>query len=125
MTVTGPPHAIGERLTAAILARDAAGMRGCIAPDAVIWTNIGPEQDRETFVAICDALVAAISDVRYANLRRADTATGFVQQHELTGTSPAGARFTVKACVVATVEDGRIVRFEEYIDAGQASGIGL
>lgn len=118
-------QAVGERLFAAILARDSEGVRACIADDAVFWNNLGGEQARDDFVSVVDHLVEAIPDVEYSQLRRLDTSSGFVQQHELTGTSPAGSPFRVKACVVVTVEDGRIVRFEEYMDAGQAGGIGL
>ncbi len=116
---------VGERLTAAILARDAEGMRACIAPDVVFWNNLGGEQSRDEFVSMCDHVVASVPDVSYDELRRLETSSGFVQQHVLTGTSPAGSPFRVYACVVATVSDGRIVRFEEYLDAGQAGGIGL
>ena len=61
-------------------------------------------------------IVRNLHDRHYADRRVATFATGFVQQHVLIGRLADGTKFRLPACVVATVEQGLIVRFDEYYD---------
>jgi ketosteroid isomerase-like protein len=44
-----------------------------------------------------------------------------VQQHVLTGKRKTGEAFSMPACLVVQVKDGRISRLEEYLDPAQAN----
>ena len=65
-------------------------------------------------------VIGNIKNVKYTEVRRQPTPTGFVQQHVLRG------RFKDKdvalsACIVATVENGHITRLDEYLDSAQTA----
>jgi ketosteroid isomerase-like protein len=45
-----------------------------------------------------------------------------VQRHVLRGTAPDGTELAMAACIWVAVEDGRVVRMDEYLDpAGVAA----
>jgi ketosteroid isomerase-like protein len=88
------------------------------ATDAVIWHNHdGVEQTPDENLRTLRWLVDNLTGVRYTDIRRSATATGFVQQHVLCVTNRAGTDVEIPACIVATVDDGRITRLEEYLDS--------
>jgi ketosteroid isomerase-like protein len=111
----------GARLFAAIEAGDVDAVRSIYAPDAVIWHNHdGVEQSVDENLRVLRWMVRSCSDVRYTEVRRSSTDTGFVQQHVLRLVSPAGEALAIPACIVGTVDgDGRITRIDEYLDSAQ------
>ena len=64
-----------------------------------------------------DPGVTRALELRYEDIRVQPTPTGFVQQHVLCCRSATGVEVRAHACLVATVEDGRIRRLDEYLDA--------
>ena len=115
---------LAERLFAAIEAGDIDAVRGLYAPDAEIWHNTdglaqGPDDNARTLAWVTTNL----GDVRYTDVRRSATDTGFVQQHVLVATNRAGQRVAVPACIVAIVRDGRIIRLDEYLDSAAVAQI--
>lgn len=111
---------IAERLIAAIVAADIDAVRGLYAPQARIWHNFdGVEQGVDENLRVLRWLVRNVSNLRYDAVRRQRTDTGFVQQHVLRGDMADGSRIEVPACLVGTVQDGRITRLDEYLDTAQ------
>lgn len=109
---------VADRLFGAIEAGDLEAVRALYAPDAVIWHNTdGREQTVEQNLRVLRWVVDHLADRRYEEVRRAPTATGFVQQHVLRCTRAGGERVEVPACLVVTVDEGRITRLEEYLDS--------
>jgi ketosteroid isomerase-like protein len=109
---------VADRLFRAIEAGRVDVVAELYAADAVIWHNHdGVEQTRDENLRTLRWLVDNLAGVRYTDVRRSATATGFVQQHVLGVTNRAGADVQIPACIVATVEDGRITRLEEYLDS--------
>ncbi|MDX2166422.1 MAG: nuclear transport factor 2 family protein [Deltaproteobacteria bacterium] len=109
--------AIAERLFAAITAGDVAAVRALYAPDAQIWHNTdGAVQSAEENLAVLQWVTTHIAQLRYEDVRRAATADGFVQQHVLRGTVGAVA-IAIPACIVTTIQGGRITRLDEYLDS--------
>ena len=109
---------LAERLFAAIGTGNVEEVRNIYAPDAVIWhNNDGLEQSADTNVRVLQWVVTNLGNLRYENVRRQRTDTGFMQQHVLRGTAPNGQELNIPACIVCTVHDGRITRLEEYIDS--------
>ncbi len=108
---------LAERLMAAITAGNVDEVRNIYAPDAVIWhNNDNLEQSVDDNLAVLGWVVKHIANLRYEIIRRQRTDSGFVQQHVLRGTAPNGQPLEVPACLVCTVQDGRITRLDEYLD---------
>ena len=113
---------LADRLFGAIEAGDIDAVRSLYAPDAVVWHNTdGAEQTVEQNLRVLGWVVEHLADRRYEDVRRAPTTTGFVQQHILRCTRPDGVRVEVPACLVMTVDAGRITRLEEYLDSAHVA----
>ena len=52
-----------------------------------------------------------------------ETETGFIEEHRVFGELPDGNQLNLAACVVGTVEDGKISALREYVDTGAAIGL--
>ncbi len=68
-------------------------------------------------------MVKNIAELRYEEVRRHATPTGFVQQHVLRGRAPNGTPLEVPACIVCAVAGGRITRLDEYLDSAQLEAL--
>jgi ketosteroid isomerase-like protein len=118
------PLLVAERLFDAIPKGDLEAVRALYAPDARIWHNHdGIVQDPAANLQVLGWVVKNIRDIRYEQVRREATPTGFVQQHVMRGTAPGGKPFELAACIVCTVVDGRITRLDEYLDSAQLGAL--
>ena len=118
MTTDDPVLALADRLFAAVAAGDLTALREEIyAPGCRIWHNgDGVAQTVEQNLMVLGWAVRHIDGLRYEEVRRQRTPTGFVQQHVLRGRAADGTELTVPACMVGTVQGGRITRLDEYLD---------
>jgi len=115
---------IAEQLINAIQHGDVDAVRSIYAPDCVIWhNNDGLEQSVEDNLTILSWVVRNIRDLRYEEIRRQRTDTGFVEQHVLRGTAPNGQPLNIPACLVCTLRDGRITRVDEYLDSAHLTAV--
>jgi ketosteroid isomerase-like protein len=106
-----------DRLLAAILDGDLAGVRACFTSDAQIWHGYDcVAQDVDGFVASIAQIATAGVELRYDDVRRHETPTGFVQQHLLVTPHPEGGWSGKPCCVVVQLQDGLIFRALEYLD---------
>ena len=111
------PIAVAERLIGAIVAGNPEALRDVYAPEARIWhNNDGAEQSVDENLATLSWVVSNIRDLRYEEVIRERTETGFLQRHVLRGVAPSGAALEVRACLVCKVVNGRIVHLAEYLD---------
>lgn len=109
---------IADRLLTAIQAGDADTVRSLYAPDVEIWHNTDElVQGRDDNLATLGWLAANLPGLKYTDIRRSETADGFVQQHVLRATNRAGDEVGVPACLVVTIADGVISRLDEYLDS--------
>lgn len=114
------PLRIAERLFAAIEAGDIDAVGRLYAPDLQVWHNTdGLIQDRDANLRTLGWVVANFGDLCYHEVRRDPTPAGFVQQHVLRATTPAGDAMAIPACLVAAVNGGQITRIDEYLDSAQ------
>ena len=114
--------AVAERFFAAIGKGDLDAVRAIYAPDAVIWhNNDGVEQNVAQNLAVLAWVVKNVSGLRYEDVRRFPTPSGFVQQHVLRGAAPSGVAIEIPACIVCAVANGRITRLDEYLDSAQVA----
>jgi ketosteroid isomerase-like protein len=117
---------VAEKFFAAIPRRDLEAVRAIYAPAAEIWHNHdGVTQDVTANLRVLAWVVKNISGLRYEDVRRSATPTGFVQQHVLRGTAPNGQALEIPACIVCRVEGGRITRLDEYLDSGHLAALSI
>jgi len=116
------PLEVCDRLFNAIPAGDIETVRELYHPDVRIWhNNDGTEQTRDDNLLILRWVSRNVKDMRYEEIRRSETANGFVQQHVLRGIAPNGTPLEIPACIICVVEDGKITRLDEYMDAEHAA----
>lgn len=113
---------LADRFFRAVEAGDIDTVRDCYAADVAIWHNTDNlEQTRSENLVTLRGMAMRISDRRYEVLRREAFPGGFVQRHILHGTRQDGVRLTLHACILCTVENGRITRLDEYFDSAQVA----
>lgn len=109
--------AVIDRFTDALVAGDVEAARACCTDDVVIWHNFdGVAQDFETAAKGWQGLFTHFSDRAFTDIRRATIPGGFMQQHLMAATSSAGDRIGWAIAIVVALRDGKIARFEEYMD---------
>ena len=114
--------ALADRFFAAIPVGDLETVRAIYAPDAVIWhNNDRAEQTVAQNLAVLEWLTKNVTGIRYDDVRRHVTPSGFVQQHVLRGRAANCKPFELPACILCTVVDGRITRLDEYLDSAQVA----
>ncbi|MGH7865857.1 MAG: nuclear transport factor 2 family protein [Candidatus Binataceae bacterium] len=114
--------AIADRLFRSIEQGDIEAVRRLYSPNARIWHNTdGVAQTVDQNLATLAWVVANIKDLRYTEVRREPTPDGFVQQHVLGGRLKSGGEFVLPACIVVKIENGMIVRLDEYLDSAKTA----
>lgn len=126
--MTGESHRahndLADRFFGAIEAGDVEAVLECYAANALIWHNTNgidqlPAENAQSLLAF----FARLRQRRYVGVRRILHGGGFVQHHVLTGTLASGAEFAWPACLVVSVENGLIVRIDEYLDSAPAAAL--
>ena len=102
---------------------DFATVRQLCSADLQVTQNNGSPMDLETLLTFTAAVLAVVTNFRYEQARRSATKDGFVEEHLVRGTLPDQSEFTLAACIVGEVENGKIVRLREYVDSAMASGL--
>jgi ketosteroid isomerase-like protein len=119
--VTDDSLAIAERFFSAVERGDLETVKATYAPDAVIWHSHDlREQGVEENLRILGWMARNLTDRRYRVHRRVAIPGGFLQQHTLEAKTARGA-FSMPACIVVEVKNGRIVRLEEYLDSARVA----
>lgn len=112
---------VAERFFRAVEAGDVEAIRAIYAPDARIWHNNDRlEQSVDQNLRVLAWVAKNLTSRHYRVQRRVAIPGGFMQQHVLEAET-AGGPFSMPACVVCEVRDGRITRLEEYLDSAQAN----
>lgn len=111
---------LARQFFAASAAGDSEAMAALCADDIVVRQNGGEAFGLKALLRFASAIKAAAPDFRYENPVRHDTGEGFVEEHDVRGTTPDGTPFTIAVCVVATVTNGKISSMNEYMDTAAA-----
>jgi ketosteroid isomerase-like protein len=122
--MTADALALADRLVRAIEGADEAAIRAVYAPEARIWHNFdNKEQTVDENLRVLRWMTRILSERHYRVLRREAFPGGFVQQHVLEGALPDGQKFELAACLVCSVENGRITRLDEYLDSAATKSL--
>ena len=124
-TISDAPLDVADRLFAAIERGDIEAVKAVYSPDVKIWhNNDGLIQTRDQNLAVLKWVIENVLDRSYSETRRQQTPTGFVQQHVMRGKlKSSGREFALPACIICTVEGGRITRLDEYFDSAHTAAL--
>ena len=112
---------VAERFFRAVEAGDIEAIRAIYAPDARIWHNNDRlDQTVDENLRVPSWVAKNLTNRHYRVQRRVAIPGGFMQQHVLEAET-AGGPFSMPACIVCEVQNGRIKRLEEYLDSAQAN----
>jgi ketosteroid isomerase-like protein len=114
---------IAKALFAAFENGDADGVRGLCAADLRARQNGGPPMDLEALLAFSASVHRVVDGFHYADAVRSETATGFVEEHQVRGTLPDGSDLDLAVCVVADVRNGKVSDLREYLDTAAVAGL--
>ncbi|HZO35451.1 MAG TPA: nuclear transport factor 2 family protein [Solirubrobacteraceae bacterium] len=113
---------LAAELQRAASTSDLEAVRGLFADDATIWHNF--DDTAKPAGAALDNLGGMFSVCTrswHEEPRATVTDDGFVLQHYNCAELVTGEQVRVPSCIIATVRDGQISRFEEYIEVGAAA----
>ena len=112
---------LAEALFDALENGDADAVRAICAHDLAASQNGRTPMNVDGLLRFAQAVKRVVPDFRYADARRAATASGFVEEHRVCGTLPDGSALDVAVCVVADVHAGKVVALREYLDTAAAT----
>ena len=95
---------------------DEAAIRLACHVNVQVQQNLNPAMSLDSLVQFSLAVKNLVPDFHYENITCTETAKGFVEEHDACGTLPDGTKLQLRACVVAEVEDQRLVSLREYVD---------
>lgn len=117
MTDKASDGAIIDRFTDGLSNGDIEAIRACCTDDVVIWHGFDAEaQDFETAAKGWVPLFTYFSDLTFTDVRRFAINGGFAQQHLMGATTASGERIGWPVALIVHLRDGKIARFEEYMD---------
>lgn len=115
--MTSSESAVIDRFTDTLVGGDVQAARACLTDDAVIWHGFDAiAQDFEAAAKGWHTLFTYFSDRAFTDIRRAAIPGGFMQQHLMSATTAAGERIGWPVVIIVQIRDGKIARFEEYMD---------
>jgi ketosteroid isomerase-like protein len=118
------PLEVGDALFLAIARGDVDAVDALYHDDALVFMNTsGATLTKRKMLGVIRFLATSVTELRYEDVRRQPTPTGFVQQHVLACRAPGGEEVRAHACLVAVVDDGRIRRLDEYLDGAAIAAL--
>ncbi|MFT4823479.1 MAG: ketosteroid isomerase-like protein [Halioglobus sp.] len=107
----------------AIAKGDAEGIRSCCTADFEGRQNGGVAMNISQLSDFALAVHQIVDGLRYEDIVRSETSTGFVEEHSVRGTLPDGSSMELTVCVVAEVLDFKVRAIREYYDVSPAAGL--
>lgn len=119
-------RALAERHQKAMAARDIDALQDIYAPTATVWHNTdGISLSLSEHLTSYLRNTASIERIIYNDVRVDPFPGGYVQQHVITAPMLNGQTLEISACLVARVENNRIIELNEYLDSGAFGRVGI
>jgi len=97
---------------------DVQGVDALYDDRAIVWRNVdNRELVKKQMLKVIEFLATQVTELRYEDVRVQATDTGYVQQHTLRCIVANGQAVEAHACLVVTVEGGKVLRLDEYLDS--------
>jgi ketosteroid isomerase-like protein len=107
-------------LTTAFENGDLQTIERIYAPNFILWRNTDDrEEDRAGGIQSIVNLHKSFSSIRLERLKRHFFDGGYVQQFVFSAMTHEGTAMSGPMCMVILIEDGRILRVDEYYDSTQ------
>jgi ketosteroid isomerase-like protein len=114
-----------QRFLAAIESGNEASLRELYRDDALIWhNNSNDTMSKDANIAMLMGLWRNGVRLRYVFDEQLVVGNRGVRRHRVEATTRSGQRFVFQVAMFATIEDGRIVRLDEYIDSKDLAAFG-
>jgi ketosteroid isomerase-like protein len=108
---------LARRFIQAVESGELEAVRACYGEDARIWHNFDDvEQTVDENMKVLEWMKRKTTRRSYEITRLEEIAGGYLQQHILRMVNREGSEITMHACLVVRVENGKILRLEEYLD---------
>jgi ketosteroid isomerase-like protein len=123
MSTSTDTKTVAEKYVAS-LAGGAGPMPEIFASEVTLWWNTNPEGRTIAGSEFAAALASGhptpgMADYRLEIMTCRPMESGFVVTLAVRGTTPAGDAVAAHVAQIVTVNNGRIVRWEEFVDRGQ------
>ena len=82
--------------------------------------NNGPAMTADQLAAYSKHVLTRVQNFRYENIICSSTESGFVEEHDVCCDFSDGGELRLRVCIVADVEDGKIISVREYADSRAA-----
>ena len=102
---------------------NAEAVKDLCNPNMTARQNNNEPMDLVSLLEFSAAVNRIVSDFEYANPKRSETETGFVEEHDVRGRLPDGTSVDVAICVVCDVEEGKVIALREYFDPTGAADL--
>ncbi len=112
---------LARRLTQAILDGDVDTIDSLYDDEFTAWRNFDSRTLNRKQSLKLAKILPSLKDFSYDDVRVQPMPSGYVQQHILHCTGPAGEPVEVYTCLVATVRNGKFVHIDEYMDSKQVA----
>ena len=110
--------AVADEMFAAIERGDVKALAAMWSDDVLVWRlGGGRARDKPRALAVIDWFVASTTSRRYEVLDRQIFDGGFVQKHVVHAVTANDTPVTFRACLIVKVDDGRVLRIDEYLDS--------
>ena len=113
-------QAVARALFSAFMSGDDDSARSLCEANLQACQNGGPPMTLDKLLGFAKTVRDITKNFRYENIDCSETASGFVEEHDVCATLPDGSEFSMPACIVATIIDGKITHLNEYFDTGSA-----
>ncbi len=127
MNTANSLEAIGTLAHALVVVAEAGNTEAIAkfyAPRATLWHNItGVSRLISDHLASVPQLRSNIENRRWIDLQITPFADGYVQQWRITADMPDGSTHYMPICMICRVEDGKIVKREDYFDTAQLAAL--
>jgi len=118
-------NAVIQRFLQAIETGNEAALRELYRNDALIWhNNSNDTMSKDANIAMLMGLWRDGVRLRYVFDEQLVAGNRGVRRHRVEATTRGGQRFVFHVAMFATIEDGQIVRLDEYIDSKDLAAFG-
>ena len=92
------------------------------ADDVEVWhSNDNVVQNKEQNLAVLDWMTKNTASVKYVDIVRDITTTGFVQRHVLRLTFDGGRTADLHVAIFVAISGGQVQRIDEYLDSAHVA----
>ena len=114
-----PAEEIARAMTRAAERSDVARLEDLWSSDFVLWYNTSLKSlSRDEALKSIAAVGSVFGELEFTDIRRLYGEKGYAQQHTIKGRF-SGKSFSMPACVIVEISDGKVVRVDEWWDSAQ------